>query len=151
MEKLPENQKDREFVDYYAERLVSFLKSIEKTIHLEPMNSFYRRLVHNLAKRFHFNTKSEGENLDRHIVITKTEGSRVPEDLNIKRPVWDWGDREFLVNPMEPEVEIVLLHNGSFGLRGENEKERSYDMRKITTGSFKIKNNKIVTIHDMEW
>lgn len=141
----------QEFIDYNSERLVSFAKSEEEIIRLEPMNSFYRRLIHNLANRFNFKTNSEGENRDRHIVITKTKDSHIPEDLNVTRPVWDWGDREFSVNPLEEEIEIVLFRDGSFGMRGSNESTKLIDSRKVTTGSFKIKGNKIVTIQDSDW
>ena len=63
-----DDNKGQEFLDYYAERLVSFIQSDEEMIHLEPMNSFYRRLIHNLAIRFKLKTHSEGENRERHIV-----------------------------------------------------------------------------------
>ncbi len=146
-----DDNKGQEFLDYYAERLVSFIQSDEEMIHLEPMNSFYRRLIHNLAIRFKLKTHSEGENRERHIVITKAGDSSIPKDLNLRTPVWDWGDREFLVNSLEEEVEIVLNRDGSFGLKKFDKKAKLLDAQKITTGSFKIKNNKIITIHDLDW
>ena len=150
-ERSAKSREEREFIEYNSERLVSFAKSKDEAMHLEPMNSFYRRLIHNLANRFNFKTESEGESRDRHIVLSKTKESSIPEDLDLKMPVWDWGEREFSVNPMEREVEVALFRNGSFGMLECNESARYFDRRKITTGSFKIKKNRIVTIEDIDW
>ena len=138
-----DDNKGQEFLDYYAERLVSFIQSDEEMIHLEPMNSFYRRLIHNLAIRFKLKTHSEGENRERHIVITKAGDSSIPKDLNLRTPVWDWGDREFLVNSLEEEVEIVLNRDGSFGLKNLIKKRSCWMLKKLPQVRLRLKTIKL--------
>ena len=132
--------------------LTEFITSDEKELILPPMNSFFRRLIHNLAKRFKLVTASSGGELDRHVVIKKSKESFIPEPLTKKiQPVWNFGDREFLVNPLAEKVEIGLEKDGTISL-ADPDKIRTYlDVKKVTTGAFKIRNNRVVEIHDTEW
>ena len=145
-------ERDEVFVAEYEEQFIAFMKSDETEMPLVPMNSYYRRLVHHLAKEFNLDTISKGEGNDRHVVISKTENSSIPEKLRNHRPiVWNFGDHEFLVNPLQPEVEVFLGKDGSVGLYDEAMNTPYIARKKVMTGAFKIKMNKIVELHDEEW
>ncbi len=145
------NGKDEDFLLEWEEKLIDFLECDEETIHLEPMNSYYRRLVHNLGMKFKFESYSEGTGKDRHIILTKSEDSVMPERMKKSLPiVWNYGDREFLVNPLQSETEIFLGKDGSVGLFDESVKDY-ITRKKVVSGTFKIKMNKIVELYDDEW
>ncbi len=146
--------KDRDdvFVAEYEEQLIGFMKGEENDIHLEPMNSYYRRLIHHLAMEFKLKTNSEGEGADRHVVLTKTKHSQIPDKLKNQRPiVWNYGDQEFLVDPLQPEIEVYLGKDGSVGLYNESANIPYITKKKVVSGVFKIKMNKIVELYDEEW
>ena len=149
---LNQNAKDDEFLSECEDLLAGFMKMSEKTLDLEPMNSYYRRLVHNLASKFKLETSSKGEDKERHVVLTKTEESKTPETVTKRRPiVWNFGNQEFLVNPLEECVEIYLGKDGSVGIYNESAKIPYITKKKVASGSFKIKMNKIVEMNDQEW
>ncbi|MBU2644588.1 hypothetical protein KKI24_07765 [bacterium] len=144
-------ERDEEFLLQNEEKLIAFLESSEETMHLEPMNSYYRRLVHQQALRFNFKSYSEGSDKDRHVVIDKTKKSTAPERIKRKEPVtWNFRDREFLVDPMAEEVAVYLGKDGSVGLYDESVRDH-IAVKKVATGAFKVKMNKIVELHDDEW
>ncbi|MBU2514615.1 hypothetical protein KJ966_25095 [bacterium] len=146
------NIKDDLLLSEYEEQFVEFMKSDQTELHLEPMNSYYRRLVHHLASEFKLKTHSEGDGADRHVVLTKIAKSQVPDKLKNQRPIiWNFGDQEFLVDPLQPMVEVYLGKDGSVGLYDETVTTPYITKRKVVSGSFKIKMNKIVELHDEEW
>lgn len=146
------NERDDVFVAECEEQMTGFMKSDEKVLHLEPMNSYYRRLVHHLAQEFQLKTNSEGEGPDRHVVLTKANKSQVPEKLrNQKSIVWNFGDQEFLVDPLQKEVEVYLGKDGTVGLFDPGANIPYITKKKVVSGSFKIKMNKIVELQDEEW
>ncbi len=144
-------ERDEVLLAEYEEQLIEFMKSEEKTIHLVPMNSYYRRLVHHLALEFKLETNSEGEGTDRHVVLTKNRNSLIPDKLKNQRSiVWNFGDHEFLVDPLQQEVEIFLGKDGSVGLFDETANVPYIVKKKVVSGAFKIKMNKIVELNDEE-
>lgn len=144
--------RDEGFIADCEEQLIAFMKSDETSLPLEPMNSYYRRLIHHLATEFKLTTNSEGEGPERHVVLAKNKNSRIPEKLKNQKPiVWNFGDKEFLVDPLQPEVEVYLGKDGSVGLFDEATTTAYIAKKKITSGVFKIKLNKIVELHDKEW
>lgn len=145
-------ERDTEFLADCEERFIHFIESDETVLQLEPMNSYYRRLIHHLAMEFKFDTRSEGEEQDRHVVLTKSEKSAIPEKLVNKRPiVWNFGDHEFLVDPLQKEVEVYLGKDGTVGLYNAEANIPYITKKKVVSGAFKIKMNKIVELHDEEW
>jgi hypothetical protein len=151
MQDLEYNDKEEEFLIQYEQRLIDFVESGEQTLHVEPMNSYYRRLMHNLALRFNLKSHSEGADRDRHVVVIKSENARVPDRIPRKDPViWNYGDREFLVDPLAKEVEIYLGKDGTVGILSDGIKD-VITSRKVVSGAFKIKRNRIVEVHDDEW
>lgn len=145
-------EKDDEFIAEYQERLIEFMRSDETVLVLEPMNSYYRRLVHHLALEFQLQTKSKGEEKDRHVVLAKGDKSAVPEKIKNKKPVvWNFGDQEFIVDPLQESVEVFLGKDGTVGLYDENSDIPYITKKKVVSGAFKVKMNKIVELHDDEW
>jgi hypothetical protein len=67
-----------EFTAEMHERLQQFLASDEQGLALEPMNSFRRRIVHNLAKEYNIETESRGEERERHVYLIRTASSAAP-------------------------------------------------------------------------
>lgn len=145
-------ERDEIFVAEYEEQISAFIDSEETVFHLSPMNSYYRRLVHHLALEFKLKTNSEGEGNDRHVVLTKDEKSKTPDRIKKQKPtIWDFGEQEFLVDPLQPEVEIYLGKDGNVGLYDESLNVPYVTKKKVVSGVFKIKKNKIVELHDDEW
>ena len=123
-----------------------------ETLAVPPMNSYHRRIVHEIAKDFNLESSSEGEGEQRHNVLKKKEGTYRPsksEIEEIKRI--DHGDKEFFVVADPDGVEVSLFQDGSFGI-GESSSDREIlDRKVISSGSFKIKDRRILDFHDVEW
>jgi len=144
-------ERDEDFLIQNEERLNEFLESSEETMHFEPMNSYFRRLVHQQALRFHFKSQSEGSEDNRHVVIAKTKKSKAPEKIKRKEQItWNFGDREFLVDPLAEEVAVYLGKDGSVGLYDESVRDH-IATKNVVSGAFKVKMNKIVELLDDEW
>ena len=152
MQDIDYKEKDEEFVLSNEALLVEFFESDEEVLSLEPMNSYYRRLVHNLAKRYQYKTHSEGEGDQRHIVLTKTSKIKLPERIQ-KKPeiVWDFGEREFFIDPLNKGLEVYLGKDGSVGIFENSNHVEYITKKKIYSNSFKIRRNKIVEIENDEW
>ncbi|MBT4286851.1 MAG: hypothetical protein HOD92_05890 [Deltaproteobacteria bacterium] len=145
------NQKDQDFIDLYFNKLAEYVANGEEVLHLEAMNSFYRRLVHNLANDFKLKTHSEGEGKERHIVISRTDKAVTPKRVKPEKPKWDFGEQEFLVNSTSGGINIFLGRDGNIGIYDENQRIPYLDKRLVTSSSFKIKNSKIVISEDSNW
>ncbi len=144
--------KDEVFIAEYEEQLVEFMRGDQQVLHLVPMNSYYRRLVHHLALEFNLQTQSEGDGTERHVVLNKSGECETPDRLKNQRSiVWNFGDQEFLVDPLQQEVEVFLGKDGSVGLYEEALKTPYITKKKVVSGVFKIKMNKIVELNDEEW
>jgi hypothetical protein len=61
-------------------RLKIFVEAEESELALEPMNSFKRRIVHNLAKDYQIQSESRGEERDRHVFLRKTAETAIPPE-----------------------------------------------------------------------
>lgn len=53
-----------------AEKAVERVKAGEKSVHLEPMSSYERKIVHDAVAELGFDSESEGEGAGRHIVVS---------------------------------------------------------------------------------
>lgn len=144
-------QNDQEFLDLYFEKLTEYVEKGDDVIHLDPMNSFYRRLIHKLANDFGFKTHSEGEDKERHTVITRTNNTKKFKKVKVEAPKWDFGDQEFFVKPTPEGTDIYLGHDGNIGIYDENQRAPFLDKRLVMTTSFKVKNSKIVIAEDKNW
>ncbi|OGH00971.1 MAG: hypothetical protein A2600_03755 [Candidatus Lambdaproteobacteria bacterium RIFOXYD1_FULL_56_27] len=143
---------EEEFLEDVAQVLNEFVGSEETEQHLRPMNSFFRRLTHQLATDYGLETRSEGEDRDRHIVVTKTEQTSVPVSEESAFPmVWNFGDKEFFVDPMQRFVDVYLAKDGSIGLWDDSVTLPLLAKKRITKGSFKVKANQILEIDSPRW
>jgi len=77
---------EQDFTDEMHPRLQQFLASDEQGMALEPMNSFKRRVVHNLAKDYNIETESRGEERDRHVYLIRTATSATPANITHREP-----------------------------------------------------------------
>ena len=145
------NQKDQEFIDLYFDKLSKYVANDKEVVHLDPMNSFYRRLIHNLANDFKFKTHSEGQGNERHIVLSKTAKTATPNRTKTEKPKWDFGDQEFLVNSSAGGINIFLGRDGNIGIYDENQNVPYLDKRMVKSSSFKVKNSKIIVVEDNNW
>lgn len=53
-----------------AEKAVERVKAGESTVHLDPMSSYERKIVHDAVADLGFTSESEGEGAARHIVVS---------------------------------------------------------------------------------
>ena len=133
-------------------RIGDFIQGEESRLDLEPMNSYLRRLVHNLAKEFGLQSSSAGEGNDRYIVLEKTDDTRIPEQRKTKAlPIWHYGDREFIVGDSDNGIDIFLGSDGTVGIYESNYRGVVVDRKVVRSKAFKIKRNKIVEYNDQDW
>ena len=69
---------DEELVSEINDALVSFIKSEETLLQLEPMNSFRRRMVHKIGTKYKLTSESTGEGINRSVSLKKTELTEIP-------------------------------------------------------------------------
>lgn len=56
--------------EYEMKKIMNEVENSKVDATLDPMNSYERRIVHNLANKFeHITTSSEGEGKERHVII----------------------------------------------------------------------------------
>jgi hypothetical protein len=80
------DRSEQEFTEEMHHRLQQFLASDEQNLTLEPMNSFKRRIVHNLAKEYQIETESRGEDRERHVFLVRTTVSATPAEAPRHQP-----------------------------------------------------------------
>ena len=146
------DDKDQKLIEDVATEFSDFLESDEKTRHLAPMNSYNRRLVHKLAGEYGFETGSDGEGDSRHVVVTKQKDSQKPKERKLgKMPVWNFGEREFIVDSYSKAVEVYLAVDGTIGAWDSSMKFPIICKKAVASGSFKVKANEIIEITDKNW
>lgn len=119
---------------------------------LQPMNSYVRRVIHQVAKEYQILSSSHGEEDQRHVVLKRTPKTSVPKQLKaLNNPVWNFSHREFLVRKSQIGSTMVLLKNGSVELLAKQPAELILDQQLITTGSFKVIKNQLVQFTDPLW
>ena len=77
---------DEELISEINAAFVSFIKSEETLLQLEPMNSFRRRMVHKIGTKYKLTSESKGEGINRSVSLKKTELTEIPE--NIKNDIY---------------------------------------------------------------
>jgi hypothetical protein len=133
---------DREFEREIEMRIGYFLQSDEQELHLEAMNSYRRRVVHNIAKNFNLQSESRGADRERHVALIKTETTKAPPAR--KARLWDYGSMSFPVNPGDKGIRIALKVDGSVELWREEEKGQIVAERLVTANQFRIRQGKIL-------
>ena len=138
---------DQELMTEINVALISFIKSNETHLQMDPMNSYRRRMVHKIGTEFKLTSESIGEGESRAVRLEKTNASAIPENVYKKR-VFDRGIEIFYV---KPGAEIVLRNDGSFGISLKERESRVLDKRTIQEGEFRIRENKIICKDDSNW
>ena len=138
---------DQELLTEINVALISFIKSNETHLQMDPMNSYRRRMVHKIGTEFKLTSESTGEGDNRSVQLEKTNASAIPENVNKKR-VFDRGIEIFY---SKPGAEIVLSSDGSFGISLKEPESRVLDERTVEDGEFRIRENKIICKGDTNW
>ena len=138
---------DQELMTEINVALISFIKSNETHLQMDPMNSYRRRMVHKIGTEFKLTSESTGEGDSRAVQLEKTNASAIPENVNKKR-VFDRGIEIFY---SKPGAEIVLSTDGSFGISLKEPESRVLDKRTVEDGEFRIRENKIICKGDTNW
>lgn len=178
---LDRERSEREFGDEMHRRLQQFLVSDEQGMALEPMNSFKRRIVHNLAKEYRIETESRGEDRERYVYLMRTTSSATPEHaprgIPAERPpgasgsdrgrdeeppedatdfpsaarVWDFGSQTFPVNPGENGVHIAVKRDGSIEIFQEKDRSHVVAERVVTARQIRVRKGKILQPGEPGW
>ena len=138
---------DEELIAEINDKIISFVKSEETNLQLEPMNSFRRRMVHKICTKYKLTSESTGEGINRSVSLRKTELSEIPEKIMQN----DFIDRGIEIFYSTPGTAIVLRKDGSFGIAINERETRILDRRPVEDGEFRIRQNKIVCRHDSNW
>jgi hypothetical protein len=138
---------DQELMTEINVALISFIKSNETHLQMDPMNSYRRRMVHKIGTEFKLTSESTGEGDNRSVQLEKTNASAIPENVNKKR-VFDRGIEIFY---SKPGAEIVLSTDGSFGISLKEPESHVLDKRTVEDGEFRIRENKIICKGDTNW
>lgn len=132
---------DREFAREIEMRISYFLQSGEAELELEPMNSYRRRMVHNIAKKYQLQSESRGEDRSRYVCLIKTAEAAPPPEAAPKVRLWDYGNQTF---PVSPGAHIALKVDGSVELWRESERANVLADRVVTAREIRIRNGKIL-------
>ena len=138
---------DQELMTEINVALISFIKSNETHLQMDPMNSYRRRMVHKIGTEFKLTSESTGEGDSRAVRLEKTNASAIPENVNKKRVL----DRGIEIFYAKPGAEIVLRNDGSFGISLKERESRALDKRTVEDGEFRIRENKIICKDDSNW
>ena len=138
---------DEELISEINDALVSFIKSEETQLQMEPMNSFRRRMVHKIGSKYKLTSESTGEGINRSVSLRKTELTEIPENIMQNNVI----DRGIEIFYSKPGTEIVLRKDGSFGISLNERETRVLDRRPVEDGEFRIRQNKIICRNDSNW
>jgi len=138
---------EKEFAREIEMRVAYFLDSNEQELELEPMNSYRRRVVHNLAGKYNLGTESRGEDRDRYVCLSKTK--ETPEAAAPgKVRLWDFGSQTYNINPGEKGIHLALKLDGSVEIWREEEKKQIIVDRVVHAREFRIRQGKILVPGD---
>ena len=138
---------DKEILNGINNKIISFIKSNEDSLQMEPMNSYHRRMIHKISKKYKLRSESDGEGENRYVNLTKTSLTSLPKNVNEDNMI----DRGIEIFYAKPGAEIILRRDGSFGVYMEEQKENIIDRRIINEGEFRIRKNKIICNQDSNW
>lgn len=138
---------DRDFLRELEMRISYFLQSEEQSLDLEPMNSYRRRIVHTVAKKYSMTSESRGEDRERYVCLNKSGETPAPtEKPNVR--LWDFGTQSFTVNPGENGLHLALKIDGSVEIWNEREKNQIIADRVVNANEIRIRQGKILVPGD---
>ena len=138
---------DQELMREINTTIVSFIKSDETHLQMDPMNSYRRRIVHKVGTEYKLSSESTGEGEKRSVRLSKTAATKIPENINNQRVI----DRGIEIFYAKSGAEIVLRNDGSFGVSIKENDNNILDRRIVVEGEFRIRNNKIICKQDSNW
>jgi hypothetical protein len=142
---------DQRFIEDLESRIRYFLQSDESELALEPMNSYKRRLVHQVAMQYKLGTESRGEEPNRSVCLLRTEEAEMPEERASRTRLWDFGAQSFPINPGTEGVRLALKQDGSLEIWNEGDKHRYVSERLVTSRQVRVRKGKIIVPSDPEW
>lgn len=141
---------DQDFQRELEMRITYFLQSEEQSLDLEPMNSYRRRIVHTVAKKYNMTSESRGEDRDRYVCLIKsgdtTAATAAAAPTNVR--LWDFGTQSFTINPGENGLHMALKIDGSVEIWNEREKNQIIADRVVNANEFRIRQGKILVPGD---
>ena len=147
----PKERQAKLFVSDLETRVKYFMAGEDQELELEPMNSYKRRLVHQVAKDFQLETDSRGEEPNRFVCLIKTKDSKTPADRGPKARLWDFGSQTFPVNPGSDGVRLALKVDGSIELVLDGKTHNILDEQLVTSKEIRIRKGKIVQPGEPNW
>jgi hypothetical protein len=147
------NFKDKAEADLIADlenRVRYFMSSDSQELVLEPMNSYKRRLVHQIAKPYNLDTDSRGEEPERHVCLIKSSESKLPEGVSGPR-LWDFGSLTLPVNPGNDGLRMALKVDGSVEIWQQHQSHLVLAERVVTASQIRIRKGKIVQPGEPDW
>ncbi|MCZ6627521.1 MAG: hypothetical protein O7E56_04750 [SAR324 cluster bacterium] len=146
----PRDRGDAEFSEDIETRIRYYMASDSQELVLEPMNSYKRRLVHQIAKPYNLDTDSRGEEPGRHVVLIKSAQSSTPQGRRGPK-LWDYGTQTLPVNPGEDGIRLALKMDGSVEIWQESQQHLVLNEREVHGRQIRIRKGKIVEPGDMDW
>lgn len=140
---------EKEFGREIEMRITYFLQSGEEELELEPMNSYRRRMVHNIAKKFQLQSESRGEDRERYVCLIKTPDAAAPPTTRVR--LWDYGNQTFNVKPGPNGVHMALKVDGSIEILREEERAHVLSDRLVTSHEFRVRKGKILVPGDPDY
>ncbi len=138
------------FAEELETRIRYFVQSGDKELELEPMNSYRRRLVHQIAKPYKLDSDSRGEDPKRYVCLIKSGKSEIPEGV-AKPRAWDFGTITYPVDPGPDGLRLALLVDGSLEIWRERQSRMVLHERVVKARQVRIRNGKIVEPGETGW
>lgn len=141
---------DADFIRDMETRVRYFMESNSEELELEPMNSYKRRLVHQVATPYKLETDSRGEEPNRHVCLIKSDKSELPKGVSGPR-LWDFGTTTLPVNPGEEGLRMALKVDGTVEIWQENQSHLVLDDKLVTARQIRVRKGKIVQPGEPGW
>lgn len=141
---------EAEIIEDIENRVRYFMASESKELEFEPMNSFKRRLVHQVAKPYKLDTESRGEEPGRFVCLIKSGKSELPKGVSQPK-LWDFGTQTLAVNPGGDGLRMALKVDGSVEIWQESQSHLVLDERLVTTSQIRIRKGKILQPGEPGW
>ncbi len=150
---------DEEFLKEINQQILTFLDKDEEILEFDPMNSYQRRLVHQMGSLYQLSSKSVGSRDERYVCLLKSQSlgeilaapekpEESPEPAQRSGVMIDRGNEIFYCRPGQ---KIVLRADGSFGVPTSDNTMKVLDEREMDSGMFRIQRNHLICPPDEQW
>ena len=76
---------DKELLNDINAKIVSFIQSDDTYLQMDPMNSYYRMMVHKVGTEYKLRSESKGNGENRSVRLSKTISTKIPDNFNKQR------------------------------------------------------------------